>query len=141
MSDAEYLKRLKLERDRERSHRKSRQGRFESSMLSLDRMTAEIDASKSSVFSDQGAGAEKVYAAVDGEAPETVYTRRLNVARRRLRRAHPKLMEVFNLIVRNGSNRKESICTLMMGRRRRWNAARQRYWRHLEKIMKFFEAQ
>ena len=140
MSDAEYRRCLKRERDRMRVRRLSRQGRFESSMLSLDCLADKLKDS-SALVSDQGAGAEAVYAAVDGEASETAYARRLNAARRRLRRAHPKLVEVFNLIVRNGSNRKESICTLMMGRRRHWNAARQRYWRHLEKIMKFFEVQ
>ena len=85
-------------------------------MLSLDRLAEEIDVSKSPVFSDQGAGAEAVYAAVDGETPETVYSRRLKVARERLRRAYPELVEVFNLIVKNGPNRTESICELTLSR-------------------------
>ena len=115
MSDAEYRKCLKRERDRMRSRRKCRQGRFESSMLSFDNMPSEMMES-SAWLSDQGAGAEKVYAALDGETPETVYARRLRLARQRLRRAHPELVEVFNLIVKNGSNREESICELTLSR-------------------------
>ena len=114
MSDDDYRKCLKLERDRERSRREYEQGRFESSMLSLDRLTAEIDASKAKVFSDQGAGAEKVYAVLDGETPENVYARRLAVARVIVLTFHPELLEVFDQIVKNGSNRTESICEMTL---------------------------
>ena len=56
-----YRYRLKLERDRARSWRESRQGAFEASMLSLDEHVAKFDdPSKIATFSDGGRGAESV---------------------------------------------------------------------------------
>ena len=101
----------KLERDRERMVRKSRQGAFEASMISLDACMAATP--EPAWLSDGGRGAEAVYAAVEDGTRESVYARRLKAARERLRRAHPELLEVFDLIVRNGSNRRESIWQLM----------------------------
>ena len=52
---------LKLERDRERSWRESRQGAFEASMLSLDEHVAKFDdPSKIATFSDGCKGAESI---------------------------------------------------------------------------------
>ena len=65
----------------------------------------------------EGKGAEEIIAACDGETPEARYRRILRNARDRLRRAHPELVEVFNLIVKNGSNRKESIWTMVSRKR------------------------
>ena len=118
MSDAEYRKRLKLERDRERSRRKWRQGRFEASIMHIDFDEAESRAASPSWLSDRGKGADAIIDAVDGETPENVYERRLNTARKRIVRHCPELLDVFNLIVKNGSNRKESIWWLMSKRRR-----------------------
>ena len=57
---------LKLERDRERSRRESRQGAFESSMLSLDEHVAKFDdPGKIATFSDGGAGRERIFARYD----------------------------------------------------------------------------
>ena len=54
---------LKLERDRERSWRESRQGAFEASMLSLDEHVAKFDdPGKIATFSDCGAGEERIFA-------------------------------------------------------------------------------
>ena len=56
-----YRMALKRETDRERSWRKSRQGAFESSMLSLDEHVAKFDdPGKIAAFSDGGMGAESV---------------------------------------------------------------------------------
>ena len=56
-----YRHRLKLERDRERSWRESRQGAFEASMLSLDEHIAKFDdPGKIATFSDGGKGAESI---------------------------------------------------------------------------------
>ena len=61
-----YRKCLKLERDRERSWRESRQGAFEASMLSLDEHVAKFDdPGKIAAFSDGGAGAGRVFAQYD----------------------------------------------------------------------------
>ena len=52
---------LKLERDRERSWRESRQGAFEASMLSLDEHMAKFDdPGKIATFSDGGKVAESI---------------------------------------------------------------------------------
>ena len=64
-------------------------------------------------LSDGGKGVEDIIAACDGETDETRHMRCIKIAREKLRRAHPELVEVFNLIVKNGSNRKESIWQLM----------------------------
>ncbi len=57
---------LKLERDRERSWRESRQGAFEASMLSLDEHVAKFDdPGKIATFSDCGAGEERIFARYD----------------------------------------------------------------------------
>ena len=54
---------LKLERDRERSHRKSDQGAFESAFMSLDAHVEKFDdPGKIAAFSDGGAGAERIFA-------------------------------------------------------------------------------
>ena len=56
-----YCHCLKLERDRERSWRESRQGAFEASMLSLDEHIAKFDdPGKIATFSDGGTGAESI---------------------------------------------------------------------------------
>ena len=61
MKDSGYRMALKREADRERSWRKSRQGAFESSMLSLDEHVAKFDdPGKIAAFSDGGIGAASV---------------------------------------------------------------------------------
>ena len=61
MKDFGYCMALKREADRERSWRKSRQGAFESSMLSLDEHVAKFDdPGKIAAFSDGGRGAASV---------------------------------------------------------------------------------
>ena len=109
-----YRASLKRERDRDRSHRQTKQGEFEAAFVSLDQIVDGFaDPSKTVAFSDGGAGADAIIDHCDGTTPETLYARRLKSARDKLRHAHPEWLEVFNLIVRNGSNRKESIWALM----------------------------
>ncbi len=64
MTDKEkgsYEYRLKLEDDRERSHRKSAQGAFDFANSSLDEMTCQFeDPSKIALFSDGGYGARQI---------------------------------------------------------------------------------
>ena len=138
---ADFKRCLKQERDRERSRRESAQGMFEAAMLSLD-LHAELfdDPGKIAVFSDGGAEAERVYSC-DESADGSYYTRRIKAARRRLSRNHPELVEVFNLVVRNGKNRHESIAELAMRHHVGIEAAKMRYRGHLKKISSFFEAQ
>jgi len=110
----------KRERDREREARKTkRRGKIRSALhfCFLDFEKAEALDDSPAWISDNGKGAEEIIAACDGETPEARYRRILRNARDRLRRAHPELVEVFNLIVKNGSNRKESIWTMVSRKR------------------------
>ena len=92
------------------------------------------------MFSDGGAEAERVYS-YDESEDGSYYTRRIKAARRRLSRNHPELVEVFNLVVRNGKNRQESIAELAMRHHVGIEAAKMRYRGHLKKISFFFKAQ
>ena len=106
----------RLENKREAKHRKSKQGGFESSMVFMDFGLAEGSEETPAWLSDGGAGARAVYAHADRYAIASERARRLKTARERLRRHNPDLLDVFNLIVKNGSNRKESIWWLMSKR-------------------------
>ena len=109
---------LKLERDREHGRRQSGKGKFEASLLSLDQLFGSFDdPSKVAAFSDGGAGAEAVIDYCDGVTPETRHAECIEDARQRIRRAHPEWLEVFDLIVKNGSNRTESICQMVLSKR------------------------
>ena len=137
---AEFRKYLKQERDRERSRRESAQGKFEASLQSLDRLFDTFeDPSKVAAFSDGGAEANATRS-FDEKSDGSYYTRRIKVARMRLSRKFPELVEVFNLIVKNGKNRRESIAELV-ARGRSPDTARTLYWKHLKKISFFFRAQ
>ena len=130
----------KLERDRQRKWRNTRQGAFEASFLHVDCGGDDSREDSPSWHSDKEAGVEAIVSACDGKADETLYRRTLRNARDRLRRSHPDLVEVFDLVVENGSNRKESIWALMRSKRsRRPEAAKVRYWTHLKKISLFFD--
>ena len=64
---------LKMERDRERYQRTTRQGAFESAILSLDaHMAGFDDPSKIAAFSDGGRGAERITGDSRGRAAEVV---------------------------------------------------------------------
>ena len=135
---SEYRKALKREADRERSWRKSRQGMFESSMPSLDEHVAKFDdPSKIAVVSDGGKGEEAVMASV----AKSFYTLCIADARERLNACDRKLVPVFDLVVKNGTNREESICELAARDKHGKKEAKDRYSRNLEEILKFFQAQ
>ena len=62
MKDAEYQKALQREADREKEWRKTQQGAFESSMLSLDTHIDNFSApDKIAVFSDKGKGEAAIF--------------------------------------------------------------------------------
>ena len=83
----EFRKCLKQERDRERSRRESAQGKFEASHQSLDRFLDTFeDPSKAAVFSDGGAGAERIVAGCDGDGGPAYYRTCVKRAMNRLRR-------------------------------------------------------
>ena len=103
----------KRERDRERQQRKSkRKGQFRNVVHLVDFEKAEAAENSPAWLSDNGKGANDIIAHCDGETGKTRCQRILRNARDRLRRAHPELVEVFDLIMENGANRKESIWAL-----------------------------
>ena len=113
---------LKLERDRERSWRESRQGAFEASMLSLDEHMAKFDdPSKIATLSDGGKYAEAVRSCGEdvrlGVVDPAVKKRLLN----RLRK-HPQLQKALRRLIANATARKrkpvkkthiEKICKIL----------------------------
>ena len=97
---------LKLERDRERSWRESRQGAFEASMLSLDEHVAKFDdPGKIATFSDGGKDAEAVRSCGEdlrsGVVDPAVKKRMLN----RLRK-HPHLQKALRRLIANATGGK-----------------------------------
>ena len=112
-----YERALARERERERKRRAREQGRFESAALSLDAMP-DLDTDEcESWLSDGGRGAE----AIRGETPEPedgadTRRRRLNRARMAVTRNMPECLTTFRLVIKNGTNRKESIWELMKER-------------------------
>ena len=117
-----YRMALKREADRERSWRKSRQGAFESSMLSLAEHVAKFDdPGKIAAFSDGGHGAETVRSCREdlrsGVVDPAVKKRLLN----RLRK-HSQLQKALRRLIANASARKrkpvkkthsEKICQIL----------------------------
>ena len=94
---------LKLERDRERSWRESRQGAFEASMLSLDEHVAKFDdPGKIATFSDCGAGEERIFARYD----ERDKARQITDA---LRRLSPKDRRFASAVLRGATWRELGI--------------------------------
>ena len=108
-----------MERDRERSARNAKKRAHLKSVVHIDVDFSEAEARDDSPtwISDNGAGVEAIVAHCDGEDVESSYGRIRRNARRRLKRAHPELVEVFDLIIENGSNRKESIWTMVSKKR------------------------
>ena len=145
-AERSYRQALKLERERERKRRRYRKGQFASSMLHIEhdfdfqRIENSDEDPRNAWISDRGAGAEKVRS-FDERRDGSCYTRRIKIARRRLARNFPELVEVFNLVVKNGKNRRESIAILAARHRIDNDAAKGRYWGHLKKISLFFKAQ
>ena len=124
LSEAEKAE--KRERDREAKHRKTLQGRFESNLLHLDAQPNDdtesgedddMDDPKSSWLSDNADGVEAIVNNIDGWPVSGLlpseYEKKKRAAVKRLSRAHKELVDVFLLILKNGSNRKESIHCLM----------------------------
>ena len=60
---------------------------------------------------------------------------RHDAARRKVRRLYPKLLKVFDLVVRNGKNRRESIFALAKTGLK-LKTAESRYYRALNRLLK-----
>ena len=148
MTDNElaYRKALKMERDRSRSRRRYRKGMFQENMLHLEHYLDFQDVEndeydpRNAWISDKDAGAEKIRS-FDERRDGSHYTRRIKVARVVLSRKFPDLIEVFNLVVKNGSNRRESIAELAALHKLDGKAASDLYFGHRKKILDFFKVQ
>ena len=112
----EYQKAIQDEKKREKEWRESKQGAFESSFVHIDFAKAEGCENSPSWLSDDGVGVERVinkldrkYNAKRERLIEETKAKRIKIARRRLVRNLPGLLDVFNLVIKNGTNRKESI--------------------------------
>jgi hypothetical protein len=104
MSDRQ--KALRLERHRNLMKRRTQQGAFEASFVPLDALTPQ---ERETALSDGGKGAEAIYAALE---PQGWREYCLYKAREGLKELHPELVTVFDLVVKNGTDREESICEL-----------------------------
>ena len=115
----EYQKALALEADRERKWRQTtRQGRFESAMLSLDALRDSFeDPDSVATFSDGGVAAESIRSFDEPDAL-AAYEQKKKSALNKLRN-RPHLQRTLRLIIENGTNRKESVWTLMTTSKKR----------------------
>ena len=112
----------KREYYRDYKWRKTQQGEFESSFLSLDAIQAGLnDPDDCAMFSDAGAGAERIRGYEHGTGGRATFRSQLEAARRKIRRNAPECLEVFDLIVKNGSNREESIWEMVKGKAKHGN--------------------
>ena len=110
--------------------------------MSIDMMAeSKDDPTRSGVFSDGGAGAEKIRA-FDERRDGNYYTERADECRKELRRKRRGyLIPVFDLIVENGKFRQDSIAELAATKHMKYKAAELIYVRHRKKILFFFKAQ
>ena len=86
--------------------------------------------------SDQGKGEEVVIVAV----AKTFYTMCIANARSELEKFDKKLLPVFDLVIKNGKNRDESIRELAVRDKHGIKKAKERYSRNLKEISNFFSA-
>ena len=135
----EFKKCLKRERDRARSRRESAQGSFEASLQSFDQFLDTFeDPSKAAVFSDGGAGEERIVAGCDGDSSTAYFRTCVKRAMNRLR-GRPELQETLRLIVKHGNRREDSMWEILASRKcPTWDAARKQYFAHLEKLLNIF---
>ena len=121
------------------SYRNERMAR---KFLSLDRLAETVDLGKSRLVSDNWAGARRIRHAADGEEAsprEDTREARLTEARRRLAEGGlARLLPVLDQIVKNGRNRKESICNLAKIWHIKAPIARLRYYRGSSDLLTFF---
>lgn len=73
---------------------------------------------KEEMFSDHGEGVERMIDEIDGRFTTDYYRRRANAAIKFASRNAPQIVPTLRLILKNGSNRRESIWSLMKNRQR-----------------------
>lgn len=142
-----YRRCLVKERDRERKHRKTAKATTDANALHYD-AEQEEDEDETLDFgfdvSDNGTGAEAIYDAVDASCfgCGNHYTRSRRRALAIVRRKAPSASPTLKAILRNESNRRESIWELAndVKRLKGWVAAEKKYYRDRALLLKLFRA-
>ena len=109
-----YKRCLVRERDRYREWAKTRQGAFETyQVMHFDAEAEEATERENSTswLSDRGRGAAAIRRC--GPVRMDILRKREAAAIEKIRRTAPRLLPVFRLILKNGSNREKSICELI----------------------------
>ena len=135
------------ERDRERKHRKTAKATTDANALHYD-AEQEEDEDETLDFgfdvSDNGTGAEAIFDAVDASCfgCGNHYTRSRRRALAIVRRKAPSASPTLKAILRNESNRRESIWELAndVKRLKGWVAAEKKYYRDRALLLKLFRA-
>ena len=114
MDSPEYKHCIDMERDRYREWAKTRQGAFETyQVLHFDAEQEEAREREHSTswLSDRGKGAAAIRRCVDCPEEERLKRRRAALTRAYMmvRRKLPHCLKTFRLVLKNGTNRKESI--------------------------------
>ena len=133
----------KEERDRER---KLRNAECRSHLLDVVHLAAfdEAESREESPawISDGGKSEDEMVSRIDGETlGKSHYTKCIEDAREKLDAFDKKLITVFDLVVKNGTNSQESICELAVRDKHGKKKAKDRYSRNLDEILKFFLSQ
>jgi len=112
--EAGYQLCLKREYDRERKRKATKQGAFEASFVHFDFEKEESRERERSTswLSDNGRGARRIYRALDPKKAKPTREQLIDRAKHRIARHNKECLPVFWLILKNGSNRKESIWEL-----------------------------
>ncbi len=136
------------------SEERYRNRRFNATMRSVEALLAAYakDNTKAAIFSDKGAGCERLYLALDGTSEECAALNRatreyaaLCTAAERLRRGgYAPLIPTLWLIYANRSKREYSIEAILFRRRRRgkscdYNEAKCIYYRHRDALSAIFQ--
>ena len=112
---------------------------------SLDKLAETIDLGKSRLVSDRGEGARQIRGEVSaedgggGSQPDTRAERLADARRRLVESGLKRLLPVLEQVVRNGKNRKESICNLATIWRVKKEIARRRYYRGVQALLSLFQ--
>ena len=122
-----------------------RNERMARKFLSLDMLAETIDLGKSRLVSDGGEGARQIRGEVSAEdggggaQPDTRAERLADARRRLVESGLKRLLPVLEQIVRNGKNRKESICNLAIIWRLKKSVARVKYYRGVKALLSLFQ--
>jgi len=106
-----YAQCVEWERKREVYTRTTPQGAFERSLVHLDELPHD-DEMPTGWASDGGQGVERMIEAIDGPQRGT-REQAIQKAQMKVIRQCPHRLPVFWLVLKNGTNRKESICELV----------------------------